>query len=255
MNRVTGNLPRTVTIAYLVLVILSALPLVLPNSDALSGIFLVVMTFPWSGLNVVLFDAIDPNLLDTGIGLIGITIGALLNASIIYAVTNWCSTLQQTASRNTKNSSYISRKIKLILHGSWTGAVASFIASYLLGVLFFVFGGIPDYELSDFIPISLVIGLTSLLIGVPIGVVVGVVNAFILNSIIHSRLAVHFGIISGAVVAIGVMSFIYLGRLPDNGTDIAGILELISGSALVGAIGGYVFARLFVRYGLNQQLE
>ena len=53
---------------------------------------------------------------------------------------------------------------------------------------------------------------------------------------------------SGAVVAICVMSFIYLGRLPDQAIGMVVILGLILGSALAGVIGGYVFGRLFGRY-------
>lgn len=142
--------------------------------------------------------------------------------------------------------------IKSILHGSWTGAVAGFVASYLLGVLFFTFGGVPDYEPSEFIPVALVIDLTSLWIGVPIGLVAGVIGGSLLNSVIHPPDAVRFGIKSGVAIAICVLGIIYLGRLPDSGADTASVLGLISCGALAGALGGYLFGRLFARYVQNR---
>lgn len=78
------RLPSLVTILYLVLVLLSIIPIFTGN-DALSGIFAVLLTQPWTSLLDRLFGLAD-NMVT---GLILVLIGAAINAAIIYYGLRW----------------------------------------------------------------------------------------------------------------------------------------------------------------------
>jgi hypothetical protein len=80
------RIPAIVAGGFGVLVGIS-LALVLLGDDPLTGIYLVILGFPWTFLLTALADAIDPALLDSGA--LGVAIGALsgaLNAVIIYFI-------------------------------------------------------------------------------------------------------------------------------------------------------------------------
>lgn len=78
------RLPTIVTTIYLVLVLLSIIP-IFTGDDPLSGIFAVVLAQPW----VSLFDRLLGVSGNMDIGLILIVIGAAINAAIIYYVLRW----------------------------------------------------------------------------------------------------------------------------------------------------------------------
>lgn len=78
------RLPTIVTTIYLVLVLLSIIP-IFTGDDPLSGVFAVLLTQPWVSLFDNLFGL--PGNLTTG--LILIIIGAIINAAIIYYVLRW----------------------------------------------------------------------------------------------------------------------------------------------------------------------
>jgi len=49
------------------------------------GIYAVALTMPWSGLGVLISDAVDPKLLDTGyIGMGILAVGAAMNSIILF---------------------------------------------------------------------------------------------------------------------------------------------------------------------------
>ncbi|HRV94364.1 MAG TPA: hypothetical protein P5526_19565 [Anaerolineae bacterium] len=78
-----NKIPLIIVIVYLVLVFLSIIPIFI-GDDALSGIFAVILTAPWS--------ALLGNLLTSGstvAGLLLIMIGAAINAAILYFVSRW----------------------------------------------------------------------------------------------------------------------------------------------------------------------
>lgn len=78
------RLPAIVTTIYLVLVLLSILP-IFTGGDALSGIFAVLLTQPW----VSLFDNLFGLSVNMTSGLILVVVGAIINAVIIYYVLRW----------------------------------------------------------------------------------------------------------------------------------------------------------------------
>ncbi|MCB9149288.1 MAG: hypothetical protein H6641_11065 [Caldilineaceae bacterium] len=78
------RLPSIVSTIYLVLVLLSMIP-IFTGGDALSGVFAVMLTQPW----VSLFDNLFGLSGNMATGLILIIIGALINAAIIYYVLRW----------------------------------------------------------------------------------------------------------------------------------------------------------------------
>lgn len=80
----SNKLPSIVTTIYLVLVLLSIIP-IFTGDDALSGIFAVVLTQPWVSLLDRLFNLSD----NLTTGLVLILIGAAINAAIIYYVLRW----------------------------------------------------------------------------------------------------------------------------------------------------------------------
>ena len=81
-----NKLPIILVIVYLVLVILSIIPIFI-GDDALSAIFAVVLTAPWSALlgNLLPSSVFD----NTAGGLILIIIGAIINATLLYTLTRW----------------------------------------------------------------------------------------------------------------------------------------------------------------------
>ena len=76
------KLPIILTVIYLVLVLLSIIP-IFTGADPLSGIFAVVLTVPWSNLLGSLLPA------NTVTGLLVVVIGAAINAAIIYYLSRW----------------------------------------------------------------------------------------------------------------------------------------------------------------------
>ncbi|MCB0089355.1 MAG: hypothetical protein KDE54_15715 [Caldilineaceae bacterium] len=78
------RLPSIVSTIYLVLVLLSMIP-IFTSGDALSGVFAVMLTQPW----VSLFDNLFGLSGNMATGLILVIIGALINAAIIYYVLRW----------------------------------------------------------------------------------------------------------------------------------------------------------------------
>lgn len=78
------RLPAIVTTIYLVLVLLSIIP-IFTGDDPLSAVFAVLLTQPW----VSLFDNLFGLSGNMATGLILILIGAVINAAIIYYVLRW----------------------------------------------------------------------------------------------------------------------------------------------------------------------
>lgn len=78
------RLPSIVTTIYLVLVLLSIIP-ILTGDDPLSAVFAVLLTQPW----VSLLGGMVGQSGNIGVGLIVIIIGAAINAAIIYYVLRW----------------------------------------------------------------------------------------------------------------------------------------------------------------------
>lgn len=78
------RLPAIVTTIYLVLVLLSIIP-IFTGDDALSGIFAVVLTAPWNSLLDRLL-GLSSNL---STGLLLVIVGAAINAAILYYLLRW----------------------------------------------------------------------------------------------------------------------------------------------------------------------
>lgn len=78
------KIPDILTTIYLVLVALAIVP-VFTGDDALSGIFAVALTAPWSSLLGRLI-SVNPSVF---IGLVFVAIGTAINAAIIYYVSVW----------------------------------------------------------------------------------------------------------------------------------------------------------------------
>ena len=77
------KLPVILTVIYLILVLLSIIP-IFTGDDALSGIFAIVLTVPWSSILSNLF-----GFGSVAAGLLVVAIGAAINAAIIYFVSRW----------------------------------------------------------------------------------------------------------------------------------------------------------------------
>lgn len=77
------KLPKILVISYLVLVVIALIP-IFTEKDALSAVFAVMLTLPWSWLigNVVSGSNIFA-------GLLVIIVGAVINASIIGTIARW----------------------------------------------------------------------------------------------------------------------------------------------------------------------
>lgn len=78
------KLPLILTGIYLVLVLLGIIP-IFTGGDALSGIFAIVLTMPWSSL----LSSLLPGSGSVVMGLLVVVIGAAINAAIIYTVSRW----------------------------------------------------------------------------------------------------------------------------------------------------------------------
>jgi fructose-specific phosphotransferase system IIC component len=78
------NIPYIITSIYLVLVVLGTIP-IFTDRDALSGIFAVILTAPWSSFLGKLF----PSANNMVAGLLFVAIGAVINAAILYFVSRW----------------------------------------------------------------------------------------------------------------------------------------------------------------------
>jgi hypothetical protein len=82
----TRRLPLILTGVYLALFILAVI-LIFTGDDALSGIFAIVLSAPWSGLLGKLLPGAGSGNLVLGLGVT--VIGAALNASLIYFLSRW----------------------------------------------------------------------------------------------------------------------------------------------------------------------
>lgn len=78
------KLPTILTAIYLVLVLLSIIP-IFTGGDALSGILAIALTAPWSGI----LSSLLPGDGSVALGLLVVTVGAAINAAIIYYVSRW----------------------------------------------------------------------------------------------------------------------------------------------------------------------
>ena len=76
------RLPMILTTIYLILVLLSIIP-IFTGDGPLSGIFAVVLTVPWSSL---LGRLLPGNLMA---GLLAVLVSAAINVVIIYFVSRW----------------------------------------------------------------------------------------------------------------------------------------------------------------------
>ncbi|MCB9077835.1 MAG: hypothetical protein H6631_09605 [Anaerolineaceae bacterium] len=81
-----NKIPLIVVIVYLVLVMLSIIP-IFTGDDALSGIFAIILTAPWSAL---LGNLLPGAMFDNpAAGLLLLLIGAAINAAVLYFVVRW----------------------------------------------------------------------------------------------------------------------------------------------------------------------
>ena len=78
------KLPTILTAIYLILVLLSIIP-IFTGDDALSGIFAIVLTTPWSAI----LSSLLPGSGSVAMGLLVVAVGAAINAAIIYFVSRW----------------------------------------------------------------------------------------------------------------------------------------------------------------------
>jgi hypothetical protein len=78
------KLPAILTAVYLILVVLSIIP-IFTGDDALSGIFAVALTIPWSSI----LSNLLPGPASVAMGLLVVAMGAAINAAIIYFVSRW----------------------------------------------------------------------------------------------------------------------------------------------------------------------
>jgi len=78
------KLPPILTIVYLILVVLSIIP-IFTGDDALSGIFAIILTVPWSSI----LSNLLPGSGSVAVGLLVVAVGAAINAAIIYFVSHW----------------------------------------------------------------------------------------------------------------------------------------------------------------------
>jgi hypothetical protein len=78
------KLPTILTAIYLILVVLSIIP-IFTGDDALSGIFAIVLTLPWGSI----LGNLLPGSPSVTVGLLVVAVGAAINAVIIYFVSRW----------------------------------------------------------------------------------------------------------------------------------------------------------------------
>jgi hypothetical protein len=78
------KLPIILTAIYLILVLLSIIP-IFTGDDALSGIFAITLTLPWSPI----LSSLLPDSGSMALGLLVVVVGAAINAAIIYFVSRW----------------------------------------------------------------------------------------------------------------------------------------------------------------------
>jgi hypothetical protein len=78
------KLPTILTALYLILVLISIIP-IFTGDDALSGIFAIVLTIPWSSI----LSNLLPGSVSVTVGLLIVAVGAAINAAIIYFVSRW----------------------------------------------------------------------------------------------------------------------------------------------------------------------
>jgi hypothetical protein len=78
------KLPTILTVVYLILVLLAIIP-IFTGDDALSGIFAIVLTVPWSSI----LSNLLPGSASMAMGLLVVAVGAAINAAIIYFVSRW----------------------------------------------------------------------------------------------------------------------------------------------------------------------
>jgi len=88
-ERKRNKIPIILTIMYVVLVLLSLIP-VFTGDDPLDAIFFVMLTFPWSFLMTPLVDGISPDLsTNVTIAVVVGLIGAAINAVLFYLLASW----------------------------------------------------------------------------------------------------------------------------------------------------------------------
>jgi len=78
------KLPIILTVICLILVLLAIIPIFTGN-DALSGIFAIVLTVPWSSI----LSSLLPGSGSVAVGLLVVAVGAAINAAIIYYLSRW----------------------------------------------------------------------------------------------------------------------------------------------------------------------
>jgi membrane protein implicated in regulation of membrane protease activity len=67
-------------------VVIAAIPVV-THAGKFGGIYLIALTLPWSGISIVIVNAIAPELFDhSSVGAVICSVGAVLNAYIIHRV-------------------------------------------------------------------------------------------------------------------------------------------------------------------------
>ena len=78
------RLPVMLTVIYLILVLLSIIP-IFTGDDALSGIFAITLTLPWSAI----LSSLLPGSGSVVVGLLVVAIGAAINAVLLYTISRW----------------------------------------------------------------------------------------------------------------------------------------------------------------------
>lgn len=78
------KLPVILTAIYLILVILSLIP-IFTGADALSGILAITLTLPWSAI----LSNLLPGSGSVGVGLLVVAVGAAINAALLYMISRW----------------------------------------------------------------------------------------------------------------------------------------------------------------------
>lgn len=78
------KIPIIVVTIYLILVVLAVIP-IFTGDDALSGIFAIALTVPWSSI----LSSLLPGSGSVGMGLLVVAVGAAINATILYILVRW----------------------------------------------------------------------------------------------------------------------------------------------------------------------
>ena len=73
----------TIFRVYVILLVVALAVALWPGGDSTGGVFAIILTLPWSILLLMVFDAIDPGLLDSWGPLLAV-VGGLANAAILY---------------------------------------------------------------------------------------------------------------------------------------------------------------------------